>query len=387
MTTMEQLAEAVSSVRPLVDVLDHPVRVAGPAAIAAPLNHVAARLGAPEFAVMAVMPGETGEELGTFERIVSDHLDLGRYDALPDTSSEEIDRIVAEVVSAGFDGLCPREQVLAPDGTPLRAYAAGDQSDPAVVIVAACGMPARLCEDWMRFLSADHHVLTWESRGLFDEGADFGGVPADVESQAGDLLAVMDHFGVRQAHLMCLCGGAVIGLAAAARDADRVSSLSLWHGDFELGPDGPKTHHQQNLKALMEMAATSPERAAAIHPVLCRTMLTTVPPGLAHLVVYPYATPELLFRYCRLNGSIMDTDVSPWLGAISRPALVVTSEDDDTAHPEGSRTVAGRLSDATLNVRPHGDHISLFEAKPELMELAIRFIDSHKPGVRQKVIG
>jgi hypothetical protein len=40
--------------------------------------------------------------------------------------------------------------------------------------------------------------------------------------------------------------------------------------------------------------------------------------------------------------------------------------------------VAGRLSGATLNVRPHGDHISLFEAKPELMELAVRFIDSHK---------
>jgi pimeloyl-ACP methyl ester carboxylesterase len=316
---------------------------------------VAQRLGAPEFQVTS-----SEDELGVFERVLSAHLRLSEH-AEP---AEAIDRTVDEVTAAAFEGFCARERIGDP---PLIAYAAGDPDAPAVVIVAACGMPARLTERWIRFLARDHRVLTWETRGLF--GGHAGTERVDVAAQADDLFAVMDHFGVARAHLMCLCGGAVIGLAAAHRDLGRVESLSLWHGDFAAVPAAERTHHQQNLVALMEMGAADPAKAAAIHPVLCQTMLSAVPPDLAHLVVYPYATPDLLFRYSRLNGEIMKTDVTPWLPEIRRPVLVVTSTDDQTAHPDGSKVVARSLPDAVLHIRPHGDHISLFKGEPELLNL------------------
>jgi pimeloyl-ACP methyl ester carboxylesterase len=368
-TELRRLTRAVQDARPLVDVLRHPVRLAGPPGLASLLGRVTRRLGAPEFAL------EDQGSLDAFERLVSDHLALrdGMGEDLPPAV---VDEVVDGAAKDGFEGLCVREEVeAAGGGPPLPAYAAGDPAAPAVVIVAACGMPARLCERWIRFLSRTHHVITWETRGLFGPVAD-GCPEAGVTAQAGDLFAVMDHFGVRSAHLMCLCGGAVIGLAAAHRDTTRVDSLSLWHGDFAAVSGAERTHHQQNLVALMEMGATGPDRAAAIHPVLCQTMLSSVPPDLAHLVVYPYATADLLYRYCRLNGEIMKTDVTPWLAGIDRPALVVTSRDDETAHPEGSKTVAGALPDAMLHVRAHGDHISLFKGEPELMNMARDFIDS-----------
>ncbi|MEV0593873.1 alpha/beta fold hydrolase [Nonomuraea cavernae] len=368
-TELRRLTRAVQDARPLVDVLRHPVRLAGPPGLASLVGRVTRRLGAPEFAL------DDPDSLGTFERLVSDHLALreGMGEELP---PGVVDEVVDDAAKDGFEGLCVRDEVKPADGgVPLPAYAAGDPAAPAVVLVAACGMPARLCERWMRFLSRTHYVITWETRGLFGPGA--GGCPdAGVTAQAGDLFAVMDHFGVRRAHLMCLCGGAVIGLAAAHRDTTRVQSLSLWHGDFAAVAGAERTHHQQNLVALMEMGATGPDRAAAIHPVLCQTMLSSVPPDLAHLVVYPYATADLLHRYCRLNGEIMKTDVSPWLAGIDRPALVVTSRDDETAHPEGSKTVAGSLPGAMLHIRPHGDHISLFKGDLELMNMARDFIDS-----------
>ncbi|MEU8324771.1 alpha/beta hydrolase [Nonomuraea sp. NPDC048881] len=367
---LRRLTRAVQDARPLVDVLRHPVRLAGPPGLASLLGRVTRRLGAPEFALT------DHDSLDTFERLVSDHLALhdGMGEDLPPAA---VDEVVDGAARDGFEGLCTREEVARADGgPPLPAYAAGDPRAPAVVIVAACGMPARLCEQWMRFLSRTHHVLTWETRALF--GPDPSAEPPDagVPAQAGDLFAVMDHFGVRRAHLMCLCGGAVIGLAAAHLDPGRVGSLSLWHGDFAAVKGADRTHHQQNLVGLMEMAAAGPDRAAAIHPVLCQTMLSSVPPDLAHLVVYPYATPELLHRYCRLNGEIMTTDVSPWLAGIDRPVLVVSSHDDETAHPAGSKAVAAALPDAVLHLRAHGDHISLFKGDPELMDMARDFIDS-----------
>ena len=53
---------------------------------------------------------------------------------------------------------------------------------------------------------------------------------------------------------------------------------------------------------------------------------------------------------------------------------MVTSADDSTAHPAGSRFVAAALPDARLLVLPHGDHISLFRGDPLLLDAAAGFI-------------
>lgn len=109
----------------------------------------------------------------------------------------------------------------------------------------------------------------------------------DVDAQAADLFAVMDHHDVTAAHVVGLCGGAVIALAAAAVRPERVTSPSLWHGDHGFA-------------------------------------------DLAHVVLYPYANAELLYRYRRL--------------------------------------------DARSRVAEHGDHISLFDADESVPATARAFM-------------
>lgn len=374
-----RLARAVLSVRPLVDVLEPPVRVLVPpgsgaeggADVAQLLLRVAARAGAPQ-----LTPHTSAADLTPFEQVVSKRLSLGEYgESSHIPSPEEVDEIVDEVVGESFERRYNCSKLVSHDGAPLRAYAGGARGGKAVVIVSACGMPAKLCERWMDFLGRDRFVITWESRGLFEEPADFDALGYDVAAQAADVFAVMDHFGVGEAHLMGLCGGAVIALTAAAERPERVSSMSLWHGDFEFR-ECPKTMHQQHLNALIEMASESRESAAAIYKLFTDTALTNARADVAHLILYPYASAELFYRYSRLNGSIMCTDVSPVLDKVTRPALVVTSEDDSTAHPAGSMRVAERLPGATLRVEAHGDHLSLFDAEPHVTELAARFISA-----------
>jgi pimeloyl-ACP methyl ester carboxylesterase len=153
-----------------------------------------------------------------------------------------------------------------------------------------------------------------------------------------------------------------------------VSSLSLWHGDFELGPSCPVTKHQKDLKAFMRAAAAGRRQAEQLHRLFSQNTLKNFREDVAHLVLYPYANPELLYRYARSNGNIMETDVTALLEKVPHPAVVVTSHDDTTTHPEGSRRAAALLPGAELQMIAHGDHLSLFNAGAEVAEIAKSFL-------------
>ncbi len=259
------------------------------------------------------------------------------------------------------------------DGTPLRCYSCGDPRQPAVVLVSACGMPVGLIEGWMRHLAASFRVVTWESRDLFEDDGAFDEKAHDLAVQVDDVLTVLEGFDLRDVHLMGLCGGAAIALGAAT--STRVHSLSLWHGDFELGDDAPKTPHQRDVYALLTMAGRSRRSAAGLHQLFRKpATLARMPEAEAPYLLYPYATPELLYRYGRLNGAIMGTDCRPLL-TVCKPTLVVTSDDDTTAHPSGSVYAAARLEQGRLEVLAHGDHLAAFSAGAERRLLAGSFLD------------
>ncbi|PYP83548.1 MAG: alpha/beta hydrolase [Candidatus Angelobacter sp. Gp1-AA117] len=375
-----RLTRAVLSVRPLIDVLAHPVCVApfpqggessadDEIALEDLLNRIAGHCGAPEFAVL--------DDVTVFERIVSNRLqDCVPADFQQVSQSPEVNPIIQATVSRSFEHRFHCTDVPSFDGVALKTYAAGNPSRAAVIMITACGMPAKLAEAWMDFLAKDHFVITWETRGLFGKLAHVDSASWDTGAQAKDLFAVMDHYGIKIGHVMGLCGGAIVALIAAHNSPERISSLSLWYGDFELGPAVPKTMYQQNLKDIMLMSGAGRTEAASTHELFCGAMIKNMRADLAHLIIYPYATPELLFRYGKLNGSIMSSNVEPLLAGISHRTLVVTSQDDSTAHPEGSRRVASLLPNSTLHVEAHGDHLSFYEATSGLTEVAARFITS-----------
>ncbi|NMF64058.1 alpha/beta hydrolase [Brasilonema octagenarum UFV-E1] len=315
----------------------------------------------------------------TFEHVVSNRLALtpdywSNFQA-PMELLSNVDEIVDEVVNHSLESYFKRSEVISFDGALLRAYAGGVANGKVVIIVPPCGMPVELCEYWVHYLSQEHYVITWESRGLFGKTENFDALGYDVFSQAKDLFAVMDYFGIDCSHVMGLCGGAAIALTAASLQPERVSSLSLWHGDFELGDNCQKTRHQKDLQILMSMAGSNRTQAASLQKLFAQpAILENIPMHLAHLILYPYVTGELFFRYGKLNGSIMNADIIPFLNKVLQPTLVVTSKDDTTAHPEGSLFVADKLSNATLHIELHGDHISLFSAESNLTKLATKFI-------------
>lgn len=361
----DEVGAAVIAVAPLLTALATPQRVAVHGdGVQAMLDQITGRLGLPELQVSPTTDGLTAAELLIGRRLT--RAGLARAAQLPpDAVSLAVERMWR-----------PPIIVHAKDGAVLRCHAAGPVGAPVVVLVSACGMPAGLVGRWMAYLSADHRVVTWESRGLFDNRDGFDELGYDLATQADDLVTVLESFDIGHAHVVGLCGGAAIALAAAP--SPRVESLSLWHGDYELGRAAAKTTHQRDMQTLLVMAGRDRARAASLHRVFRRpSTLAALRPDLAHYLYYPYATAELLHRYGRLNGAIMTTDCRPLLPEVAQPTLVVTSHDDSTAHPDGSRYVASHLTGGELCQLPHGDHLAAFDARQELLDLATSFIADH----------
>jgi pimeloyl-ACP methyl ester carboxylesterase len=74
-------------------------------------------------------------------------------------------------------------------------------------------------------LAADHTVVTYDPRGYAGSPVDDPDAPSAVEQRADDVAAVFDDLGAESADVFGSSGGAVTGLALAARHPGRVRTL------------------------------------------------------------------------------------------------------------------------------------------------------------------
>lgn len=260
-------------------------------------------------------------------------------------------------------------------GLQISTYTSIAADKPPVLLVLPCGVPFGLCGDWFDQLSRDYSVLTWESRGLFGVSADLDCNDLGFESQLADLFSLLDHHGVSGVHVMGFCGGAVLALRAVQRQAERFHSMSLWYGDYHVADRGLRTHHQKNFDWLMSEAGESRSQAAELHKMFTDpAILSTVPDRIAHWALYPYANPEMLYRYARLNSSLNAEDVTASLSEIKLPALVVAGDSDSTTDSRASSFIAAGLPQARFELERNGNHQEFFGAQQMSCELALRFL-------------
>jgi pimeloyl-ACP methyl ester carboxylesterase len=266
-----------------------------------------------------------------------------------------------------------------PDGTVITAVGAGPPAAPCVLISPPCSLGYRLALPWLRALRSSWRCVIMQPRGTserIEDVADFDRRGCDVSHQVADLLSLTEELAAGPVHLMGLCGGAAVALAAAAQRPDLVSSLSLWHADLELGGEAAKTDHQVNLRAVLDLGGESRETAGWLREKLTSGPMTGVPERIGPLVVRPYATSELFYRYARLAGATMHWDSRPAAARLNLPCLIVTSRDDDTAHPAGSRRLAEIVAGARLVVTSHGTHLDAFRATAEQVASLTSFLAS-----------
>lgn len=308
--------------------------------------------------------------LSSFEALMSRRI----TGALRDADPAEVGRLVRDLPGAETAPLCVPLPVGR--GLVLSACQAGLPGSPAVLIVPPCGMPVELCSPWIQALALRHHVVTFESRGMFGTCDAFDELPVRPVDQVEDMLAVLDRFGIDSAHVVGICGGAVTALLAAEAHPDRVRSVAACYGDYNFGSEQLRTGHQKNFTWVMKQASASRAEARDLQTMFTRQKaLATVPDVVAHYALLPYANSELFYRYGKLNAAANGVDIRPVLERIEVPVLVVTGDADDTTHPEGSKEVCRRLRHARLHTETGGTHVAFFQAAPSSLALLESFFD------------
>lgn len=210
-----------------------------------------------------------------------------------------------------------------------------------------------------RALGQHCRTVAWDARGYGDSD-DYDGPLAFADFSA-DLLRVLNHLSVEQAHLVGLSMGGRIALDFCGRHADRVASLVL--ADTSGGmPDGP------DKQARIERVLNERRR-----PLLQGATPRDLAPVLAPALVSPQAPPDVLAQaeaslaalrtgsYLKTLEEVTRYERFPAFESIAVPTLVINGEHDTIAPPEFGRQVAARIPDAQFVLIEGAGHLSNME--------------------------
>jgi pimeloyl-ACP methyl ester carboxylesterase len=109
--------------------------------------------------------------------------------------------------------------VLVP-GAQLFTRKAGD--GPALVLISGGGGDADMYDDVVPLLTSRFTVITFDRRGNSRSPLTDDSAPVDPDTQAADVVAVLDHHGVDRAYVFGTSGSAILTLALLSRHQDRV---------------------------------------------------------------------------------------------------------------------------------------------------------------------
>lgn len=279
------------------------------------------------------------------------------------------------------------------DGSELTVHAAGSPDLPPLVCCNAYGMPVDVWLPLAREMGNRRRIVVWETRGLpsMTTGLEPGQLSTDAH--LGDLLAVMDAYGITKADIAGWSTGAVIAAKAAALHPGRVRSLVLLNGGFLL-PGTAQTPFQKNIRSVMPKVAATRKSGEMLYNLVfgnkqrsvifrwadrliqkqADQIMGTTDQAYQHLTQIPMRDADSCFRYARLLTSYLPEKAEAWLPAVAAPTLVFTCRGDLTSHPDGSIEAARLIPGARLHVHGQGDHFA-FHAEEDARQVIRDFLD------------
>ena len=227
-------------------------------------------------------------------------------------------------------------------------------------------------------LSARYRTLLHDFQGQLKSPRAPGAPKLRLEDHGEDLRGLLALLGIGRVHLVGTSYGAEVAMLFAAAFPDATASLTVIDGVSELDP-------------LLRAAAESWKAAALCDPVV---FYRTIVPW-NYSAAYIEANAEALSRreaavaalprgyfqdFAALCDAFLALDITPRLGDISCPALVLVAEKDILKHAGFARIIAEGIPRAGMRVIPGAGHAVVIE-KPDAVRAEIeRFLDVVRGG-------
>ena len=232
----------------------------------------------------------------------------------------------------------------------------GPADAPVVTLAHPLGATLEMWDAQVAALLPRYRALRYDIRG--HDGSEVPPGPYTLEHMAGDLLALLDALGIRETHFVGLSMGGLIGMTAALAFPDRIRRLVLCDTTAQYGPAVEGMWHERLRVAETEgMTETLIERTMAIwftakfreqHPTQVdrvRAMLRATDPR----------------GYAASIRAIGFVNLTPRLGAIRSPTLVIVGEQDTGTPPAMAEVLHGKIPGARLAILPGAMHCSAVE--------------------------
>jgi 3-oxoadipate enol-lactonase len=197
--------------------------------------------------------------------------------------------------------------------------------------------------------------------------------PYTLDDLVDDLEQLRAELGIEQAHFAGHSLGGMIAPAYALRYPARVKSLGLYStAAFRSADDSSKVRgvvSAMRAKGIPTVLNTlkdrwfTPQFAARRPEVIERRMQQVID-----------TNPEVFLSVFDIYA---ETEMSPWIGNISQPALVLTGEEDGGCNPRLNRLLAQALPNSQLVILPQLRHAILLEAASQVAEPVLAFLQNH----------
>ncbi len=253
-----------------------------------------------------------------------------------------------------------------PDGTVIRAVTAGE--GPTVVF--AHGIYCSVLEwsvVWDQLLERGFRVIAFDQRGHGRSTIGSDGI--STESMAGDYLAVLENYDVRNGILLAHSMGGFLAIAAildVPGVAERLNGLilmSTFAGDVLRGAPQNKAQIPMIKSGAMVKIAANDTTGMLFARSLCGDNPS---PAMCEAFLDMFRNTDHQPLVPVLEAFSKE-DRGDRLGEISIPTIVLCGEKDTTTPPRQSQRLADGIPDAQLRWVPGAGHMLNWEAPDEIL--------------------
>jgi 3-oxoadipate enol-lactonase len=264
------------------------------------------------------------------------------------------------------------------DGISIHTQVTGRSDAPPVLLIQGLGMNKNGWALQRIAMATKYRTIAIDNRGA--GRSSIPSQPFTLENMADDALSVLDHYGVRDAHVVGASMGGAIAQILAVKHPTRVRSLTLactacrnlpWRNELlRYWAD------TANVRGLRQWADESARWL--IGPRSFRRLA----PAIGWLG--PLATFRPSRGFSAQVGAILDTDDSmvAELGRITCPTLVVVGNQDILTPRADSEEIAERIPQAELVVISGAAHGLMIEHASTFNRVVLDFIDRAERSVR-----
>lgn len=237
------------------------------------------------------------------------------------------------------------------DGVSLNTRVDGPDGAPWVVMSNSLGSNLSMWDGQIDLLTARYRVLRYDHRG--HGASDVPPGPYSFDMLTGDVIQLMDHFGIGTADWIGLSMGAMTGMGLAIHHADRFGRMVLADGRAD-APEMFKAMWDQRI-AVVSDGGTEAVADGTLAMWLTEDWRAENPQATA--AVRAMITSTNAKGYIACCQGLKDLDYLKDLGSVRNPVLYICGAEDKGAPPEVMKAMAAATPGAAYVEIPNAGHV------------------------------